>query len=398
MKFNRTKLSSIKIIPSLQVDLSEDPDAKAAGEAIEKVEISEASAPAKAGGMASFLAQQKDKWTCSTCDLANEKSANSCVACQTPNPDAPPEAADNKAADSGNEPKFNFGNASSNSGFTFGLPAGTTPAGTGGGGFTFGPPTAGFSFGNTAPAAPASATPAFSFGAQKPAATPEAPSSGFTFGTAASAPTFQFGAGRAPPPPPEKSPAKEEPAPSLFAGFSFGSVPKADSPALGGVQTFGASSAGAEINVDYPKFVAEPSEAVLEQITKPESVTEAVDCTDPGNVASFVGKLSRVMSNKTTNASHQIVDSLLASCFAQNSPSMLTNELLVTMGLIKSEKKDFKPESDVENMLRLMAHAVGQEYFPPSSAKIISAFVKKDKDVLTNKISDCTDLFRSFQI
>jgi hypothetical protein len=104
------------------------------------------------------------------------------------------------------------------------------------------------------------------------------------------------------------------------------------------------------------------------------------------------------MSNKTTTASHQIVDSLLANCFAQNSPSMLTNELLVTMGLIKSEKKDFKPESDVENMLRLMAHAVGQDYFPSSSAKIISAFVKKDKDVLSNKISDCTDLFRSFQI
>ena len=376
------------------MDLSEDPEAKSAKEAIEKVNISEAaSSPAETGGMAAFLAKQKEKWNCSVCNLANEKSAASCIACQTANPDAPADAVDNKTTDSGSGSKFTFGSAGGNTGgFTFGTGA-AAPAGTGG--FNFGPPAAGFTFGNTAPAAPAAATPSFSFGAPKPAAAAEAPS--FTFGSAAPA-TFQFGAGVATPPPPEKSPAKEEPKPSLFAGFSFGSVPKADSPSLGGVQTFGASSAGAEATVDYPKFVAEPSESILEKITKPESVTEAVDCTNPGTVASFVGKLSRVMSNKTSNTSNEIVDNLLATCFAQNSHSILTNELLVTMGLIKSEKKDFKPESDVENMLRLMAHAVGQEYFPPSSAKIISAFVKKDKDVLSNKISDCTDLFRSFQI
>ena len=376
------------------MDLSEDPEAKSAEEAIEKVNISEtASSQAETGGMAAFLAKQKEKWYCSVCNLANEKSAASCIACQTANPDAPADAVDNKTTDSGSGSKFTFGSAGGNTGgFTFGTGA-AAPAGAGG--FNFGPPAAGFTFGNTAPAAPAAATPSFSFGAPKPAATAEAPS--FTFGSAAPA-TFQFGAGVATPPPPEKSPAKEEPKPSLFAGFSFGSVPKADSPSLGGVQTFGASSAGAEATVDYSKFVAEPSESILEKITKPESVTEAVDCTSPGTVASFVGKLSRVMSNKTSNTSNEIVDSLLATCFAQNSHSILTNELLVTMGLIKSEKKDFKPESDVENMLRLMAHAVGQEYFPPSSAKIISAFVKKDKDVLSNKISDCTDLFRSFQI
>ena len=76
----------------------------------------------------------------------------------------------------------------------------------------------------------------------------------------------------------------------------------------------------------------------------------------------------------------------------------MTNELLVTMGLIKSEDKDFKPVSDVENMLRLMSHAVSQSYFPPASAKIVSAFVKKDREVLSNKIRDCTDLLNSFQI
>ena len=391
---------------SSQVDLSEDPEAKQAEEAIEKVNISEpAAAPAKAGGMAAFLSKQKDNWTCNTCDLSNEKSANKCIACQTANPDAPPEAADNNTTDSGTGSKFTFGMSNSAvGGFTFGTQAATVPAATGGSGFSFGPPTSGFSFGNTAAAVPApvAATPAFSFGTPAPAATPEVPSSGFSFGTAApaaAAPTFQFGSGAAPTPPPvEKTPAKEEEKPSLFAGFSFGTVPKADSPALEAVQTVGASSAVVEITVDYPEFVAEPSEAILEKITKPESVAEAVGCSDPVNVASFVGKLSRVMSNKTTNTSHQIVDSLLSSCFAQNSPSMLTNELLVTMGLIKSEKKNFKPESDVENMLRLMAHAVGQEYFPQSSAKIISAFVKKDKEVLTNKISDCADLFKSFQI
>ena len=65
----------------------------------------------------------------------------------------------------------------------------------------------------------------------------------------------------------EKSPAKEEPKPSPFAGFSFGAAPKPDAPVFG-VQTVGTPTLGAvPTTIDYEKFVAEPSSSVLEQIT-----------------------------------------------------------------------------------------------------------------------------------
>ena len=55
-----------------KVDTSEDPVAKEAEAAIEKVTLA---APSGGGGMADFIAKQKAKWTCGTCSLKNEKAA-----------------------------------------------------------------------------------------------------------------------------------------------------------------------------------------------------------------------------------------------------------------------------------------------------------------------------------
>ena len=391
--------------------------AVSASKAIDSVKISEdvpkpeqrKTKPA-AGGMSSLIEEQKTMWDCSTCALKNKKEAGKCIACETPNPAAAPAAVDNKAIDASAAPKFSFG-VPSGTGLSTG---GSTPAfGTAGppqsGGFTFGTTSA--PSGNAAPSA--TTTPSFSFGA--PAPTSEAPKSGFTFGPpqpkpnaaptfsfgqpAAEVPTFQFGTGRDPPTKTEKTPEKEEPKPSLFAGFSFGNVTKQETELISGVQTVGSpSSAQEETSIDYQEFVSEPTEALLEQITSPERVGDAIDCSSACSVATFLGRLSRVMSNKTNNTTHKILDTVLAASFSQENPSVVTNELLVIMGLIKSEDKDFKPSSNVGNMLRLMSHAISQPYFPDASAKIVSAFVKKDKEVLSNKITDCTDLFTSFQI
>ena len=361
--------------------------------------------------MSNLIAQQKSMWDCATCALKNKKEAAKCIACETPNPDAPPQAADNKTVSAASAtPTFSFGMTNGGGAGSLSAPGvSTTPS--------FGAAsTGGFTFGTTSQSSAVSSTaPTFSFGAPANTGAADPPSSGFTFGApqttpsatptftfgqpATEAPAFKFGAGREPPPAAEKTPEKDDPKPSLFAGFSFGNLPKQDTALISAVQTVGSPSSTSTItSVDYKEFVSDPSVSVLEQITTPERVMEAVDCSSATSVASFLGKLSRVMSNNTTNTTHKILDSVLASSFDQENPSVVTNELLVAMGLIKSEDKEFKPSSDVENMLRLMAHAISQPYFPAASAKIVSAFVKKDKDVLSNKITDCTELFSSFQI
>ena len=251
-------------------------------------------APPAGGGFGDLLAKQKaaaaSKWTCDVCMVSNDASALKCLACESPNPKAPAQAAP-AAESSSAPPKFVFGVQSSAPteakkdapSFSFGAPASqpattepTKPS------FSFGAPTpakepspapklkrgrdtsstpssnatsSGFSFGSSSapakkeapsfsfgapsatptPAPPASepAKPSFSFGA--PAATPAstpAPASGFSFGakqeeTKPAAPSFSFGA-------PKETPAPAATGGSLFGAsepkatpsFSFGGAPK----------------------------------------------------------------------------------------------------------------------------------------------------------------------------
>ena len=319
-------------------------------------------------GFAAILAAQREKWACETCYVSNNKNVLSCVACQNPNPNAPKDASktvENKAPAST---------------FSFGMNTATdalAQADLGGVKSTF-------NFGNTSTPQTGFKTglnPSFTFGNNN--------TNDSLFGTA-----------------PTISPEREVDAkPSLFAGFSFGAAapqpPQNNSFSFGGL-TFQAEAKTTSTlpGIDYKTFVVAPEETILEKITKPECLLPEIEYTNPTVVAKFLGRLSKVMTNRTESHGLLITDCLLKTAFSTTNytPGDLINELLVTMGLIKSEDKSYKPESDIGNMLVMLGHAVQTDYFPENTAKIISAFIRKDKDKITSQINDCTQLLNHFSI
>lgn len=336
-----------------------------------------------AAAMAAFLAKQKSNWTCGTCYLSNISAANVCIACQTANPaNAPPAPVDSNKS------------SATPGGFTFGakpLAPGASPL--------FGAKPASDTFASPAPfsfGAPKST--AFDFGATAvPKATPTfgSPAPAATFGSPAPAPAATFGGftfGGSVPNITPVSPAKpeEEKKPAPFAGFSFGTPKSNGSPTPAAVtQT---------VAIDYTTFVTAPTEAML-KVADADKVVTAIDTSDPVFVARFIAKLSRVSSNSTANNTQQIMDRLLKKSFdRQESVSRLPNELLVAMGLIKSEEKRYKPDVDMSSMLRLLRHAVTQPYFPKTSAAIVATFIKRESPVLSNHVSDCSELLAACKI
>jgi len=312
--------------------------------------------------------------------LSNTSAANVCIACQTANPANPPPAVpvdSNKTSSTGG---FTFGAKPMGAGPSplFGAkPAAESPApsfGAAAAPFSFGAPKSTFDFGSAAPkAAPTFGVPV----AAAPA--PAATFGGFTFGG---------GAPKIEPASPAKPEEEKKPAP--FAGFSFG-APKSNGTPTPAIKTETAA-------VDYSAFVTAPSEAIL-KVADADKVVAAIDTSDPVPVARFIAKLSRVSSNSTENTAQQIMDRLLKKSFDnQDSVSRLPNELLVAMGLIKSEEKKYKLEVDMSSMLRLLRHAVIQPYFPKTSAAIVATFIKRESPVLSNHVSDCSELLAACKI
>jgi nuclear pore complex protein Nup153 len=150
--------------------------------------------------MSKFMTKPSDKWTCDVCMISNTADKFKCAACETPKPGGGGEEA---AAAAAPKATFNFGDGG---GFKFESSDNATKSDA---------PLSGFKFGSVAPvateAAPASlggfkfgasetptTAPAFGFGATTQA---DRPAGGFKFGVDATptATGFKFGSSEAPP-------------------------------------------------------------------------------------------------------------------------------------------------------------------------------------------------------
>ena len=270
-------------------DQESDDDEESEGEKVDD-SLKSTSSPI-ANPLAALAALNAGSWKCSVCSIQNKKDARSCIACETVNPEAPPQAATPSSTSttegstslvfgvsegtassigvggfsfsgttasfgSGNATGLTFGNASSGAPITFGVPTTTssdkasptpfTPFGASGS-KTSSTPVFGF------PAMSTSSTPAFGVETTKPKAAscypPDTSSKAAVpkFGAAAPAPKSASGY-----PPDTSSKAAvpkfgaAAPAPKAASGYPLDTTFKAAAP------KFGAAAASPKASSGYP--------------------------------------------------------------------------------------------------------------------------------------------------
>lgn len=120
----------------------------------------------------------------------------------------------------------------------------------------------------------------------------------------------------------------------------------------------------------------------------------ALDTANASKTAAFIGRLSKVVTNETTDTCQTMVNAVLASSYETCNHAFLTNELLITLDFIKSEDKDFKPVSDTDAMLNLISKTIAEPFFPETSKKTVAAFVRKE----AKKIKNSATVIERFEI
>lgn len=91
--------------------------------------------------------------------------------------------------------------------------------------------------------------------------------------------------------------------------------------------------------------------------------------------------------DKTKAAACECAALILERTLAQseeNVVNLVTNSILVSLGLIKSEDKKYKPPNDITGALIVLEYLVQQSYFPKSAKDMLEIFIGNKGGPLLN--------------
>lgn len=80
---------------------------------------------------------------------------------------------------------------------------------------------------------------------------------------------------------------------------------------------------------------------------------------------------------------NNVIDALFEPHFQDGLGSLLVSEILVHLGLMKSEDKNFAPPSENEGPAQALVHVAQSSYFTRNCADILIAFFTKPSPALT---------------
>ncbi|KAI0234627.1 hypothetical protein LSAT2_015054 [Lamellibrachia satsuma] len=89
---------------------------------------------------------------------------------------------------------------------------------------------------------------------------------------------------------------------------------------------------------------------------------------------------------QTSKAAYECADAIFSTLFQSTDSSHLVgavaNSILVSLGLIKSEDKKFRPVSCPDGVLHVLEHAVRQNYFLKGVRDILHIFIARPHPAL----------------
>lgn len=139
--------------------------------------------------------------------------------------------------------------------------------------------------------------------------------------------------------------------------------------------------------VTAAEFLQFPSPTKLQNITgdKGREVVNTLgsNASDVEAVVRTLMKVAVVVTpgdDKSITAACECADALLTRMFndgGENVGVTMSNEVLVHLGILKSEDKKFTPVTNLNGPLIVLNHVVQQAYFPKISRDILQAFIAK---------------------
>lgn len=142
------------------------------------------------------------------------------------------------------------------------------------------------------------------------------------------------------------------------------------------------------------EFLQFPSPTKLQQIGEDSSdaflghIGNVED--EPERAIEAFIKISLVVvpsDEKTKQVATKFADAIMLKLFHSVKPeneSRIVNELLVRLGLLKSEDKKFRPPSNLQGPFTVLEHVVRQSYFPKSMKSTLSLFISKSNSSVDN--------------
>ncbi|XP_065835094.1 ran GTPase-activating protein 1-like [Oscarella lobularis] len=164
------------------------------------------------------------------------------------------------------------------------------------------------------------------------------------------------------------------------------------------------SSALPQVKKNVREFLQKPSAEYLMDLGSNRADLFKAELGDeclanPRNAVSAFCTVSSVIAKDTSTevieAVNKISDVLLEPCFCLK-PELMAVEILVHLGLLKSEDK-MKPVSNVYGPLVLLKHIIREDYCPKSVIDTLTAFMSKPNPSLVAVQSEIQDLLQALQ-
>ncbi|XP_072393302.1 ran GTPase-activating protein 1-like [Diabrotica undecimpunctata] len=101
------------------------------------------------------------------------------------------------------------------------------------------------------------------------------------------------------------------------------------------------------------------------------------------------------VADSSTECSERLYKELFSWAEKSDKLSIVNNSILVSLGLIKSEDKHFKPTWNIEGCLKVLKHISNKNFMPESTKNTLSVFMKRDIDCGTEPLTTKKELLAS---
>ncbi|ESN91763.1 hypothetical protein HELRODRAFT_189800 [Helobdella robusta] len=144
-----------------------------------------------------------------------------------------------------------------------------------------------------------------------------------------------------------------------------------------------------DVKSDIESFLENPTASQLKSIhdNNRHSITnyleDLIDNIDDASIA--IMKMAQVCVSDSSSSINSIVygyaDAFYKKAFDEVSFAWVANSILLSLGLIKGERKNITLVKDIKGPCILLAHIIVQKYFPPDAKNVLSFFFERNTNL-----------------